>query len=333
MDAGLAASWIGGTTQIFFLDLLLSGDNAVVIALACRALPARDVPRAICFGTLGAILLRLLLTTVAGWLIALPYLQLISSFLLLIIAVNLTRGEAAPLPTAEAVNNEDGEARGRLLTAIMVVVFADAIMSLDNIVALAAVSRGNLWLLGAGLGLRMPLLIYGGVMLTHVLKNYPALISLGGAVLGWTAGDLAANDPILVNWITKQAPALIYVLPISGAIYVLMQQSITKREPVVTKSYIATGAIVSAPNRPPLPAMARGRQSDSTPVAAAQSVRLENPKVAQARMPVAPLKTATPEARAGEDRIMLFGLVGLFILFGFFIGFVLMVGGSFHAGG
>ncbi len=336
MNGALAAFWIGGSAQIFFLDLLLSGDNAVLIALACRGLPARDVSRAIFLGTAGAIVLRVVLTAIAGLLIGLPYLKLLSAIVLLVIAVNVAAGGAAGAERAEPDMEDEGR-RGDLIGAAMVIVLADAIMSLDNVVALAAVSKGNFWFLATGLALSIPFLVYGGTLLTGLLNAYPALVTLGGAILGWTAGDLASSDPAFAGWLGKQAPALSFVLPMAGAIFVLVQQRIAKRERAIAK---------------PRPGVAQRRRPKPRPQAAVAAVARRIPEPVSVAMPSAaaglqkakdssvetgsavplPKPAPTPEREAADDRLMLFGLLGLFLLVSI-VCFVLYLSGTFHAGG
>lgn len=333
MNGALAASWIGGSAQIFFLDLLLSGDNAVLIALACRGLPARDVSRAIFLGTTGAILLRVVLTAIAGLLIALPYLKLLSAIVLLVIAVNVAAGGAGGAERAEPDIEDEGW-QGDLIGATMVIVLADAVMSLDNVVALAAVSKGNFWFLAAGLALSIPLLVYGGTLLTGLLNIYPALITLGGAVLGWTAGDLAASDPLLADWISKQAPALIYVLPMAGAIFVLVQERIAKQERSIAKPRAVVAQRPRPKPRPPL-AVARRIPEPVSVAMPSVAVGFEEAKDSSAETRSAvpfPKAVPTTETKGADDRVMLFGLLGLFLIIGVFIGFVLYLGGTSDIG-
>lgn len=333
MDGTLLASWIGGSAQILILDLLLGGDNAIVIALACRILPAREVPRAIFFGTAGAIVLRIFLTTIAGWLTTLPYLELASALILLLIAVNLTVDGGGDQTQPAPQSGQSEESQRRISAAVMVIVLADAIMSLDNIVALAAISRGNFWFLATGLALSIPLLIYGGAVLAGLLKAYPALVTLGGAVLGWTAGDLAATDPAIAAWVRTQAPALLYMLPIAGATYAVVQQWIAAQEPVLASRHVPR-----ATKRRPRPktVLMRGAASPLATTALQPAVS-EELKCAPPPMsrPVMTHKLASvPKGQENEERLVLLGLVGLFVIMGTFIAVVLyLAAGRFHAGG
>ena len=234
--------------QVVVIDLLLSGDNAVVIAMACQSLPAKWVKKAILYGTAAAIVLRLVFAVAVAWLMTVPLLKLIGSVALLVIAVRLTisekkeepapaRSESGfrenPLPADAAGSSEDsksaGDSKKTLWSAIVTVVVADAVMSLDNVLALVAASRGSLFFLVAGLALSIPLLMFGALFVTRLLKRYPWLIPAGGALLGWIAGDIAVADDAISGWVAAHAPALTWVLPVFGAVFVLLVSWIIRR--------------------------------------------------------------------------------------------------------
>ena len=293
--------------QILFLDLVLSGDNAAVIAMACRTLPKRDASKAIVLGAAGAIMFRILLTSVAGLLILVPFLKAVSAFLLIVIAVNLSA--AAP---GEAVfeARPRGGPRGDIVGAAIVIVMADAIMSLDNVVALAAITAGHFWLLMLGLALSIPLLIAGSAALALLLDRVPALIAFGGLLLGWTAGDLAATDPAYGDWIARQATALGVALPIASAVFVWFQ----------SRWIVAERRAKAFPQKPPAPvaAPAPPKPKRAKPPA---------PRPAQARVQPAAAVLAesasdqmsarvSADAPAEDDLVMFLGLVGLFAVFG-----------------
>ncbi|MCW2285172.1 YjbE family integral membrane protein [Rhodoblastus acidophilus] len=303
MDSGLTASWIVVPLQILFLDLVLSGDNAAVIAMACRTLPKRDASKAIVLGAAGAIVLRVLLTALAGVLISVPFLKLVSAFLLIVIAVNLSAAE--PGEPLEDRPEEPTGLRGDILAAAIVIVTADAIMSLDNVVALAAVAAGNLWRLLAGLALSIPILIVGSAALALLLEKYPAFVVFGGLLLGWTAGDLAASDAAYADWVARQAPALAYALPIAGAIFVYLQAKwiVAEREKNPPER--------RARKAPPLP--------EKKPVKKAIAAAAPLPKPVMKSAPAPDMAGA--ESVAQDDLVMLIGLVGLFAVFGASIGY------------
>lgn len=206
--------------QVFLLDLLLSGDNAVVIALACRALPEQQRRRAIAAGTAGAIVGRVLLTLVASLLMRVPLLKLVGGLALLVIAIRLLRDESPEGGHGEASAPAD------FWSALTTVIVADVIMSTDNVVALAALSKGSVAVLVLGLLGSVPFLMYGSWWVTQWLQRYPILVRLGGALLGWVAGDVAMSDPLYGAWVEQQAPALQLVVPALSAAYVLLQTRI-----------------------------------------------------------------------------------------------------------
>ncbi len=192
MEFGDGAAWLVIPVQIFFVDLLLGADNALLIALACRSLGPEETRRAILLGTSGAIVLRLVLTVLASSLLALPLVKLVGAWVLIVIALNVT----AQRGSHDDVDRSPSLARGDLWSAATVIVVADSAMSLDNVVALAAIARGNFWLLAVGVAFSIPVLAYGGLILSTLLRNAPGLIAIGAALLGWIAGDMAVSDPL-----------------------------------------------------------------------------------------------------------------------------------------
>lgn len=212
--------------EVFLLDLILSGDNALVIALACRGLPPEQLKRAVLIGTSGAILLRVLLTTLASWLLWIPGLKLIGAVLLLMIAIRLLTEEAA---------NEEGEAlTGAALptmsSAVLTVLTADLIMSMDNVLGLAAVAQGSVFYLLLGLLLSVPVLMFASVQISRLLQRQPRLIASGAALLGYVAGDIAVGDPLVVGWVNSQSPALNQMVPLLCAVFVVLQARIIHRQ-------------------------------------------------------------------------------------------------------
>jgi YjbE family integral membrane protein len=227
--------FLGTSFKVFFIDLLLSGDNAVVIALACRSLPAPQMRKAIFIGTAAAILLRVYLTLVVSYLLEIPGLKLVGAVALLIIAIKLIVEEDKEGKTADS-SDPDGRQNLDLWSAVFVVVVADLIMSLDNVVALAAVAKGSIFFLALGLLLSIPLLMFGSLFVAALLKRYPLLITAGGALLGWIAGDIGITDPLIADWVSVQAPALIPAMPLLGAIFVLLEGRIIEGERARSRS-------------------------------------------------------------------------------------------------
>ena len=182
------AFWIG-LAKIIGINIVLSGDNAVVIALAARSLPPRQQKQAILWGSGAAIVMRIILTIFAVKLLMLPWLKLIGSFLLLWIGIQLL------LPEDEA---EDGaDTSGNLLAAIKTILIADLVMSLDNVIAVAAAAGGNISLLIIGLAISIPLVVFGSTLLLRVMERFPIIITVGAALLGFVAGEMLVSDPAL----------------------------------------------------------------------------------------------------------------------------------------
>ena len=179
--------------QIIAIDIILGGDNAIIIALACRNLPARQKRLGILWGTAGAILLRVILVFFASTLLTVPSLKLIGGLLLLWIGVKLL---------AEEDELDEGTIKQStsLMEAIRTIIIADFVMSLDNSVAIAAAAKGNMALVVFGLLLSVPIIIGGSAIILKMMQRFPIIITIGAALLGWLAGDLIANDPLLKDY-------------------------------------------------------------------------------------------------------------------------------------
>jgi len=229
-DSGMHS--LGLTLQVFFLDLLLSGDNAIVIALACRKLPPQQMRQAIMMGTGVAIGLRILFTTMVTFLLAIPFLKLLGMLALIWIAIKLLVEEDNDPELAHLdESDQDGSLSvpTSLWATIGVIVVADVTMSLDNVVALAAIAQNSVFYLVLGLLLSVPLLMYGSLFVTRLLKRYPILIPAGAALLGWIAGDIGMSDPLIADWINAQLPGLTLAMPLACAIFVLLESSIIQK--------------------------------------------------------------------------------------------------------
>lgn len=179
--------------QIIWIDLLLSGDNAVVIALACRGLPPEQRRIGILLGTGVAILLRILFAFVISWLLGIPFLKVVGGLLLLWVAWQLLNGHDS--------GHESLSPADTLWKAVRTIAVADAVMSLDNVLALAAASKGNMWLFTFGILLTIPLIIYGSQLVLRLIERFPVLVWIGAALLGWIAGELIASDPGFIRLI------------------------------------------------------------------------------------------------------------------------------------
>jgi YjbE family integral membrane protein len=297
MDFGAGAGWLVIPVQIFFVDLLLGADNALLIALACRSLGPEERRQAILLGAGGAIALRLALTLLASSLLALPLVKLAGAWLLIVIALNAT---AAP-------GSDEGEDRafalapGNLWSAATIIVVADAAMSLDNVVALAAIARGNFWLLAAGVAFSIPVLAYGGLILSTLLENAPALIAIGAALLGWIAGDMAASDPLIADWANVNAPGLVAIAPALGAAFVFLRGGASASRPTPRP---APPPAAAGPAFPVAPA------HTAKPVATAllpQPPRAEAPAFAPPELPRPSEPESAPSSR--EDRVAVIGVL------------------------
>jgi YjbE family integral membrane protein len=198
--------------QIMMINIVLSGDNAVVIAMASRSLPPRQQKQAILFGSFGAIFLRIVLTFFAVMLLDLPFLKLIGAVLLGYIGVQM-------LVPDEAEEEIDGHAH--MWSAIKTIIIADLIMSLDNVLGVAAAAKGNIVLLVIGLGISIPLIIYGSTFILKLMNRFPIIITCGGAILGWVAGEMLVTDPAISGWINGHMHWLHSFAPAIGALLVV----------------------------------------------------------------------------------------------------------------
>jgi len=187
-----ATFWLA-VLQIIWINILLSGDNAVVIALACRGLPPRERMWGMIIGAGVASVLLVVFTGVVSTLMTLPYLKMVSAIALMWIAIKLLAPAAHDAEdTPEAVED--------LWRAVRIVVIADIIMSLDNVIAVAAVAKGNYVLLTLGLAISIPMVIAGSAIILALLERFPILVWGGAAVLGWVAGDIFSSDPVVIGF-------------------------------------------------------------------------------------------------------------------------------------
>ena len=183
--------FLASALQIVVIDLLLAGDNALVIAMAVRSLPRRERRIGTTCGAGGAVALRVALTYLAAQLLQIPYLQLAGGLFILWIAVKVVRDASDPPDAAPASQH--------LLQAIWYVIFADLTMSTDNILAIAGASHGNLWLILFGLGLSIPFVVFSSNLLADLMNRYPPIIYLGAAILGKVGGDMILQDPFVLR--------------------------------------------------------------------------------------------------------------------------------------
>ena len=210
--------WLGLATVIG-VNIVLSGDNAVVIALATRSLPPHQQKKAVFCGAGAAVFMRIVLTIVAVELLKLPFLKIIGGLLLFWIAVKLLLPEGG---------GDDIEGSDNLVHAIKTILIADLVMSLDNVIAVAAAAKGSTLMLILGLAISIPPVIFGAALLMKLMERYPIIITIGAAILGWVACGVLITDPILVTWIDTDLRWIHVRLPevswaeIAGAVVVVV---------------------------------------------------------------------------------------------------------------
>jgi YjbE family integral membrane protein len=213
MEFGSPVFWVA-LMQIIGVNIVLSGDNAVVIALAARSLPQRQQKQAIVWGSGAAVVMRILLTVVAVELLRLPYLKLAGAALLLWIAVKLLMPEHEAEGTGKPISS--------LWSAVKTILIADLVMSVDNVIAVAAAAKGSLALLIIGLAISIPLVIFGSTILLKLMERWPIIITIGAALLGWVAGEMSVTDPLVKEWVDANAHYLHWVAPAAGAVLVVV---------------------------------------------------------------------------------------------------------------
>lgn len=195
------AFWTG-LLAIIWVNIILSGDNAVVIALAARSLPKEQQGKAVALGAGAAVVMRIILTLFAATLLQLPYLKVLGGLLLFWIAVKLLVPEEG---------NDDIASHSNLLHAIRTILFADLVMSVDNVLAVAATAHGNSALLVLGLLISIPLVIWGATMLMNLMERFPVIVLLGAAMIGWVAGEMIGTDPVFGEWLSAHVPWLYHL--------------------------------------------------------------------------------------------------------------------------
>src|SRR5881628_3189553 len=197
--------------EIGFLNLLLSGDNAVVIALAVRTLPRRQRLLGQIWGTVGAVALRLVFVTIVSVLLRIPLLPLVGGLLLVWIAYNLVQPVSASL--------QGGRHGTPFWQAIWIIIVADITMSLDNVLAIAGAARGDMLLVGLGIVTSLPIVVWGSGVLARLMNRHVWIIWLGGGVLGYVAADMILEDPVVSTRLGSLAHVLVYPVPLGlGAV-------------------------------------------------------------------------------------------------------------------
>jgi YjbE family integral membrane protein len=224
MDLGSPQFWIA-VAQIIAIDILLGGDNAVVIALASRRLPDRQRRLAVFWGIFGAVAIRVVMIFFALQLLRVPFLKIVGGVLLFWIGVKLLKPDG----------HDDGhevDASANLLGAIRTIVVADAIMSLDNVIGIAAAAKDSIGLVVFGLLVSVPIILWGSRFVLRLMDRFPGVIVAGAALLGWIAGDMIAHDVVVKRWLPSDAAWPGYLAAAAGAGLVVLIGRLAARPPV-----------------------------------------------------------------------------------------------------
>lgn len=214
LDSLFEPDFLAGLLKIIGIDIVLSGDNAVVIALACRSLPEKQRKLGVLIGTAGAILLRVVLILFAASLMKWPYLKIVGGLLLLWIGIKLI----AP----QEEHGKEISANDNLIAAVRTIIIADFVMSLDNVIGIAGAAQGNVTLIVLGLLISIPIIIFGSSVIMKAMDRFPVIITIGAGLLGYVAGEMAVTDNAVATWIEQKAHYLHIWLPILGAVFVVI---------------------------------------------------------------------------------------------------------------
>ena len=208
----LTPAWFSALATIVLIDLVLAGDNAIVIGLAARNVPKEMQRRVVLWGTAGAIVVRALLTAVVVWLLKIPAFLLIGGAALVYIGWKLTHEDGGGKHSIESKTSVRG--------AIQTIVIADAVMGVDNVLAVGGAAQGSMLLVIIGLAVSIPIVIWGSTLVLRWVERFPAIMWLGAAVLGWTAAKMIASEPLIKPWFDAHAPVrtLLYVAIVGGLI-------------------------------------------------------------------------------------------------------------------
>jgi YjbE family integral membrane protein len=228
MEIFLTPEFWSALAAIIVIDLVLAGDNAIVIALAARNLPKTLQRRAVIWGTVGAVAVRASLTVVVLWLLEIPGLMLAGGILLAWIAYRLLAGD-------ENGRDHDIPAARSFWAAMRTIVVADAVMGLDNVLAVAGAAHGSVLLVVAGLVISIPIVVWGSTLILHWIERFPALLYLGGAVLAWTAAKMIVDEPLYQDWLDARPGirSAIYVVVIAGVLGVPRLRAARKAKEVL----------------------------------------------------------------------------------------------------
>lgn len=206
--------WVAAL-QIIAIDIVLGGDNAVIIALACRKLPEKQRNQGIFWGVFGAIFIRVLLVFFALNLLTLPFLKIVGALLLIWIGIKLLMPESSD-------NGHQVDAGTTLLGAIKTIIIADTVMSLDNVIGIAGAAKGDIGLVVFGLLVSVPIIVWGSKFVMKLMTRFPVTIVIGAGLLGWIAGDMSTTDTVTKVWIEDHAAYLRWVAPIVTTLIVII---------------------------------------------------------------------------------------------------------------
>jgi YjbE family integral membrane protein len=222
--------------KIAVINVVLSGDNAVVIALACRSLPPKQQKLAFVVGTAGIVVLMTILTAFAAYLMTVHYLQIIGSVLLLWIGVKLL------LPEDDAGDIKD---TSNFWEAVKTIIIADIIMSLDNVLGMAGAAKGHYAMLFLGLLITMPLILFGSALLMKLMERFPVFVTIGAALIGYVAGDMVIGDLAIKDYVEAHLAFLdkYFVAAVAGALFVVgVGKSLGRKKELQAAAHAAEGA-------------------------------------------------------------------------------------------
>jgi YjbE family integral membrane protein len=221
VDILLTTEFWAALGSIILANVLLSGDNAVVIAMAARGLPANRQKQAIIFGSGAAIAMRIVLTLIAVKMLGLPWLKLVGGLALLWIGAKLMSDE-------EEQHDHAAQPVG-IGAAVRTILVADLVMSLDNVLAVAAAAHGNTVLLVVGLAVSIPLIVFGSTLILKIMDRFPVIITAGAALLGWLAGEMMLTDPALRQWVAEVPESAVRIGGVVGAVLVVILGKLLQR--------------------------------------------------------------------------------------------------------
>jgi YjbE family integral membrane protein len=219
-----SAAWFSALASIIVIDLILAGDNALVIGLAARNVPPHAQRKVILWGTAGAIVIRALLTAVVVWLLKIPGFLLVGGLALVYIGWKLTHDGGKDAP--------DVKAQASVRSAVQTIVVADAVMGVDNVLAVAGAAHGSMLLVVIGLGVSVPIVIWGSTLVLKWVERYPAIVWLGAAVLGWTGAKMIASEPLVASVLSDQRGlrALLYAVIVGGLVAVPVSRQLRAQQ-------------------------------------------------------------------------------------------------------